>query len=274
MKDLHGWILGMATLMLLTLNACNNEAEMFFDALQTNIAENPSECVLIAEDFRWENNASRSSLTIDGGTAKFCWTPGDRVGILPDVGAQVYFEIPQPGEGNEPATDEERRKATFDGGAWALKGESNYAAYYPFVKDFDLDRTKVPVDYTGQKQTGVTTLHLGAYDYLGARPKTTNESGGVSFAFDHVGTLVLIRFTVPEAGTALKRITMKADDITFTTKGTYNLTTNDAFTITPTETSSSFVMEVDYTTIADNEEVTVYFMAAPLNLSGKQLRSM
>lgn len=272
MKDLHGWILGMATLMLLALNACSNESEMSFDSPQTNVAGNPSECVLIAEDFRWENNASRSSLTIDGGTAKFSWTPGDHVGILPDVGAQVYFEIPQPAEGNEPTTDEERRKATFDGGAWALKGESNYAAYYPFIKDFDLDRTKVPVDYKGQKQTGITTSHLGAYDYLGARPKTTNESGGVSFAFDHVGTLVLLRFTVPEVGTALKNVTMSANGVTFTTKGTYDLTANGTFTITPTETSGSFVMEVDYVTTTDNEVVTIYFMAAPVDLSGKTVK--
>lgn len=271
MKNLYGWILGVTALVLFSLSACNDETEISPDKTQTNITENPAACILIAEDFHWENNRSRSSLTIDGGYAKFSWTPGDRVGILPDTGAQVYFEIPQSVEGNEPTTDEERRKATFDGGAWALKGKSNYAAYYPFIKDFDLDRTKIPVDYTGQKQTGITTTHLGAYDYLGARPKTTNETGGVSFAFDHVGALVLLRFTVTEARTQLKSVTMAADNVLFTTKGTYDLTTDGTFIVTPTETSGSFTVEIDYTTQNENEEITAYFMCAPIDLSGKKV---
>ena len=271
MKQLYGWILGATVWMLLALSACNSETLLSPDESQTDITENSSTCVLIAKDFQWEGDASRSSLTVDGGVAKFSWTPGDRVGILPDAGAQVFFEIPQSEEGDEPLTDEERRKATFDGGAWALKATSDYAAYYPFIKDYDLDREKVPVDYTGQKQTGITTNHLGAYDYLGAHIMTTNASGGVNFTFDHVGALVLLRFDVPEAGTALKNVTMSADGVTFTTKGTYDLTANGAFTITPTETSTSFTVEVDYTTITDNEEVTICFMAAPIDLSGKRL---
>lgn len=274
MKLLHGCKLGIAALMLLTLGACSDETNLSPDASQMNQAENPSACVFMAKDFQWEGSESRSSLTVDGGIAKFSWTPGDRVGILPDVGAQVFFEIPQPTEGDEPLTDEERRKATFDGGAWALKATSDYAAYYPFIKDYDLDREKVPVDYMGQKQTGITTSHLGAYDYLGAHIMTTNASGGVNFSFDHVGALVLLRFNVPEAGTTLKNVTMSADGVTFTTKGTYDLTVNGTFVITPANeggTSSSLNVEVDYTTTVDNEEVTVYFMAAPVNLSDKKV---
>ena len=274
MKQLHGWTLGATVWMLLALSACSNETLLSPDEPQMNLTENASECVLIAKDFQWEGNESRSSLSVDGGVAKFSWTPGDRVGILPDAGAQVFFEIPQPEEGDEPLTDEERRKATFDGGAWALKATSNYAAYYPFIKDYDLDREKVPVDYTGQKQTGINTNHLGAYDYLGAHIMTTNASGGVNFSFDHVGALVLLRFDVPEAGTALKNVTMSAEGVAFTTKGTYDLTANGAFTITPASeggTSPSLNVEVDYTTTTDNEDVTVYFMAAPVDLSGKKV---
>ena len=274
MKQLHGWTLGATVWMLLALSACSNETLLSPDEPQMNLTENASECVLIAKDFQWEGNESRSSLSVDGGVAKFSWTPGDRVGILPDAGAQVFFEIPQPEEGDEPLTDEERRKATFDGGAWALKATSNYAAYYPFIKDYDLDREKVPVDYTGQKQTGINTNHLGAYDYLGAHIMTTNASGGVNFSFDHVGALVLLRFNVPEAGTTLKNVTMSADGVTFTTKGTYDLTVNGTFVITPANEggiSSSLNVEVDYTTTVDNEEVTVYFMAAPVNLSDKKV---
>jgi len=272
----------MAAVMLLGLMACNEEAALTLPAEPQNppVADNSGNVYITGDDFTWElgggsegdeggassiHAVTRTQLTVEDNVAKFTWTPGDRVGILPDQGAQVWFEIPTPAEGEEPTN-----VAAFDGGAWALKPTSNYAAYYPFVKDFDLDRTKVPVSYTGQAQTGNgTTAHLGAYDYQGARPSTTNGAGGVSFDFDHVGALVLLQFTVPTSGTRLTGVTLSADGAAFTTKGTYDLTSAEGFPITPTETSESMTIGLDYTTTADNETVTLYFMCAPIDLSGK-----
>ena len=267
MKRLNGWSLG-AAIMLFALASCTNEA-LLPEAPQVDEPNDPNACQLVGDNFLWEGEETRTSLTIEDNMAKFCWTAGDRVGILPDEGAQVFFTIPEPEEGGEMTNT-----ATFDGGAWALKAESNYAAYYPFVKDFDLDRTEVPVNYKGQKQNGTSTAHLGAYDFQGARPVMTNENGGgVTFDFDHVGALVLLKFTVPDANTALKSVTLSAEDESFITEGTYNLTSSkdDGFPITETETSESLTVEVDYTTTTDNEEVTVYFMCAPIDLSGKMV---
>ena len=267
MKRLNGWSLG-AAIMLFALASCTNEA-LLPEAPQVDEPNDPNACQLVGDNFLWEGDETRTSLTIEDNMAKFCWTAGDRVGILPDEGAQVFFTIPEPDEGGEMTNT-----ATFDGGAWALKAESNYAAYYPFVKDFDLDRTGVPVNYKGQKQNGTSTAHLGAYDFQGARPVMTNENGGgVTFDFDHVGALVLLKFTVPDANTALKSVTLSAEDESFITEGTYDLTSSkdDGFPITATETSESLTVEVDYTTTTDNEEVTVYFMCAPIDLSGKMV---
>lgn len=218
-------------------------------------------------------------MAIADNVAKFSWIAGDLVGVLPDEGAQVYFKIPdqtqEQAEGEE-QTDDRRLKATFDGGAWALKANSNYAAYYPFVKDFDIDRTKVPVNYEGQKQNGKTTAHLGAYDYMGARPATTNEKGGVSFDFDHVGALVILKISVPQVGTTLKEIRLSVADGTklFITKGTYSLASvqNVGFPITAAEGGASSNMTIgieNCTTTQANEEVSVYFMCAPMDLSDK-----
>ena len=267
MKRLNGWSLG-AAIMLFALASCTNEA-LLPEAPQVDEPNDPNACQLVGDNFLWEGEETRTSLTIEDNMAKFCWTAGDRVGILPDEGAQVFFTIPEPDEGGEMTNT-----ATFDGGAWALKAESNYAAYYPFVKDFDLDRTEVPVNYKGQKQNGTSTAHLGAYDFQGARPVMTNENGGgVTFDFDHVGALVLLRFTVPDANTALKSVTLSAEDESFITEGTYDLTSSkdDGFPITATETSKSLTVDVDYTTTTANEEVTVYFMCAPIDLSGKMV---
>ena len=263
MKKLHEWALG-AVMMLLALVSCQNE-EFVSDAPQETVPENSSACILSAKDFRWQEAESRSSLTVgENDFTSFSWTVGDKVGILPNQGAQVFFEIPEPEEGEEVG-----KTAKFDGGAWALKSESNYAAYYPFVKDFDLDRTEVPVTYTGQKQVGNSnSAHLGAYDYMGALPVQTNVNGGVCFDFDHVGALVFVRFTVPAANTQLKSVSLSAADVEFTTEGTYNLTL-EGFPITPTTQADALTVDVEYTTRSANEEVTVYLMAAPVNLSGK-----
>lgn len=281
MKKRMNHLAGMAAAMLLSLTACNEETALTLPAEPQNppVADNSGNVYITGDDFTWElggdggdeggassiHAVTRTQLTVEGNVAKFTWTPGDRVGILPDAGAQVWFEIPAPEEGETPTNT-----ATFDGGAWALKPTSDYAAYYPFVKDFDLDRTAVPVSYTGQVQEGNgTTAHLGAYDYQGARPSTTNGAGGVSFDFDHVGALVLLRFTVPTSGTQLTGVTLSADGADFTTAGTYDLTSTEGFPITPTETSESMTIGLDYTTTADNETVTLYFMCAPIDLSGK-----
>lgn len=282
MRKRMNYLAVMAAVMLLGLTACNEEAALTLPAEPQNppVADNSGNVYITGDDFTWElgggsegdeggassiHAVTRTQLTVEGNVAKFTWTPGDRVGILPDQGAQVWFEIPTPEEGEEPTN-----VAAFDGGAWALKPTSNYAAYYPFVKDFDLDRTKVPVSYTGQAQTGNgTTAHLGAYDYQGARPSTTNGAGGVSFDFDHVGALVLLQFAVPTGGTRLTGVTLSADGAAFTTAGTYDLTSTEGFPITPTETAESMTIGLDYTTTTDDETVTLYFLCAPIDLSGK-----
>mgnify|MGYP003305883949 CR=1 FL=1 len=267
-----------AILSMLALSACNDDLPTMTDVLQPSPSNDPAACVLMGNDFCWDEAETRTSLTVEDNVALFSWTTGDLVGILPDAGAQVYFAIPEPatpvgGEGDEEQTTEQRLNASFDGGAWALKPESSYAAYYPFIKDFDLDRTAVPVDYTGQAQTGNgSTAHLGAFDFMGARPATTNGSGGVAFDFDHVGALVELKFTVPNEGTALKSVTLTADGAAFTVKGAYDLTTEEGFPITAaTEggTANEMIIGLDYTTTEANEEVIVYFMCAPIDLTDK-----
>ena len=122
MKRLNGWSLG-AAIMLFALASCTNEA-LLPEAPQVDAPNDPNACQLVGDNFLWEGEETRTSLTIEDNMAKFCWTAGDRVGILPDEGAQVFFTIPEPDEGGEMTNT-----ATFDGGAWALKAESNYAAY-------------------------------------------------------------------------------------------------------------------------------------------------
>ena len=265
MKKLHEWTIGLIV-ALLAFTACDNEV-LDSNNQQGDDLDKSGDVYILGKDFSWEENDSRTSLNLEGDIAKFSWTPGDLVGVLPNEGAQVCFTIPEPEEGEELTN-----KAEFDGDTWALKAESDYAAYYPFVKDFDLDHTAVPVLYTGQKQVGNNnTAHLGSYDYMGSRSVQTNENGGVTFDFDHVGALVLLKFVVPKVGTELKSVSLSADSTVFTTVGTYDLTSQEGFPITATTTSDAMTIDVEYTTVEADEEVNVYLMVAPVDLSDKNL---
>ncbi len=246
---------GALCVLLLSLSACSNE-----DELQAGIStEDVNSITMTATDFEYP--ITRTDFEIGSSGAAFKWAANDTVGIFPNEGSQVYFPMTS-GAGTN--------SATFTGGGWALKSSATYAAYYPFIGNMYLDQTKIPVSYTGQTQTGNgSTAHLGAYDFMAASA-TTAENGGVNFTFKHLGCLVQLKITVPNAGT-LSSITLSADEEVFVEKGYIDLTTATP-TIVSTQTASSLNINLkDVTTTATNEVVTVYFMMAPVDMTGKVL---
>lgn len=246
---------GALCALLLSLSACSNE-----DELQAGISkEDVNSITMTATDFEYPT--TRTDFEIGSSGAAFKWAANDTVGIFPNEGSQVYFPMTS-GAGTN--------SATFTGGGWALKSSATYAAYYPFIGNMYLDQTKIPVSYTGQTQTGNgSTTHLGAYDFMAASA-TTAENGGVNFTFKHLGCLVQLKITVPNAGT-LSSITLSADEEVFVEKGYIDLTTATP-TIVSTQTASSLNINLkDVTTTATNEVVTVYFMMAPVDMTGKTL---
>ncbi|MBR6589350.1 MAG: fimbrillin family protein [Bacteroidaceae bacterium] len=246
---------GALCALLLSLSACSNE-----DELQAGIStEDVNSITMTATDFEYP--ITRTDFGIGSSGAAFKWAANDTVGIFPNEGSQVYFPMTS-GAGTN--------SATFTGGGWALKSSATYAAYYPFIGNMYLDQTKIPVSYTGQTQTGNgSTAHLGAYDFMAASA-TTAENGGVNFTFKHLGCLVQLKITVPNAGT-LSSVTLSADEEFFVEKGYIDLTTATP-TIVSTQTASSLNIDLkDVTTTATNEVVTVYFMMAPVDMTGKTL---
>ena len=249
--------------MMLTLNACTSEAD--FLAFGDSQQGSSSLCTFTIPEVPVHemNGSSRTAISIEDNALKFVWAVGDRIGILPTQGSQVYFTIDDEKAGGT--------RASFDGGSWALKPGHSYDAYFPFVPDIMLDRTAVPVDYTGQKQTGNNSMaHLGGKDYLAAKG-TTNENGGVNYVFQRMGSVAILKFTVPNAGTELKSVTLTADEAVFTTKGTIDMD-DETLAVEPTETSESLTIALEeIETTEANEEVTVYFMCYPDQLAEKQL---
>lgn len=204
---------------------------------------------------------TRTVYTNIGGKNQFVWDASDMIGIFPDEGNQVGFSM-KDGAG--------QTSAKFTGGGWGLKTSSKYAAYYPLIHDFDLDRTQIPLDFTGQVQTGNgTTAHLGAYDYMAA-PAAEPLGNTVNFAFKGLSTLIHLKITMPKAGT-YKKVYLETDG-KFITKGKLNLE-EDSFTAT--ETSNVVELNLNDLTIeSEGGLLDTYMMIAPVDLSENTLTAI
>ena len=243
-------------MLLLTWASCTEEI--------TNVhSDGLKQIVITAPDFETEVG-SRTNFQITNAGAEFSWAANDTVGIFPSEGAQAYFPMTS-GAGT--------KTANFNGGGWALKDASTYAAYYPFIGDFYLDKNAVPVDYSGQIQTGdASTTHLGAYDYMVALPAAP-KNGLVNFAFKHLGALVQLKLTIPHP-TIVNSVTLTTDDDAFALKGRVNIMAENAV-IESVATSNEMTLVVENVTTTEvNQVVTLYMMLPPVDLSSKTLKAV
>ena len=247
-------LMGGAAFAMLTLNACTNETQEV--AAESKPVGDSKEVMFIANNFVADGGVEARTLIEDG---RFAWAEGDTIGILPDEGSQVYFKINN-------ISETEANKAVFTGGAWGLKADNNYAAYYPFIQDIMLNREAVPVDYTAQtysaREDGKVSL---AHDYMAAMP-VTREDGGLNFQFKHLGALVEVQFTLPEGESgAIKQLTLIADEAIFSLQGTFDLTA-DAVAITPAEGKEAYnvMVNVENLTAEAGKPVSVFFMMPPM----------
>ena len=216
------------------------------------------ELSITGKDFLFEY-ATRSSVTIGENGASFAWDEDDVIGIFPDKGDQVSFAMEE-GAGTQ--------TATFTGGGWALKSSSKYAAYYPHVYE-NRDLTAIPVSYVGQTQNGNdNTDHIGEYDFMAAGVSTP-ENGAVAFDMQHLGALVQLKITVPESST-LSKVTLTSG-AKFTETGTIDLTAETPSITAKTQPNTLELILNNVTTTEANETVTVYFMTAPVDLTGNEL---
>lgn len=255
MKSIFNWLMG-TTMFLSAFTACTDESE-------TLISEGLKEIIVNANHFIPETDSR--AFYLDGNSVEFKWVDGDTIGIFPNEGAQAYFPIL--------TTDEASSSASFTGGGWALKPSSAYAAYYPFIGKFYINKNEVPISYVGQKQKGNSSMeHLNAYDFMVASASTP-QSGRANFQMAHLGSFVQLKITMPQGGT-LSSVTLSADEALFVTKGTM-----DVMAATPAvkavETSNTLTLDVeDVTTTAESPVATLYMMLAPVDFTDKTLNAI
>ena len=189
---------------------------------------------------------------------EFLWSAQDTVGIYPDTGSQVFFTM---------ANGEGALSATFDGGAWTCKDGHEYRSYYPFIGNFYLDKTKIPVSFTGQKQIGNDNSdHFRKCDYM-YTAATSKENGVLNFSYHHLITVVLPWVELPAGH--YTGITLSLDESIFVTKGEYSLMAE-----TPAIVGKQFSNEIDVeldVTFNTTDILKVYVPLAPMDMSGKTL---
>lgn len=214
-----------------------------------------------ATDFVFDG-MSRTSVEITETAAVFSWSANDTIGIFPDTDASQARFLMLSGAGT--------KNATFDGGGWALKLESKYAAYYPYIPDIELDKNRIPVDYTGQVQVKPdNTEHVGRYDFMAATAMVPTD-GEVCFDFKHLNSLVQLKLTLPKAADYTS-ITLKAEKNLFPIHGEYNLMSSDV-QIEHVELLDSLVLELkDFKTVVDGQEILAYLMMPPTDLAGENI---
>lgn len=248
----------LAMLFMAMMFSCTNDNE-----LASSKSEYVNSVRVTVEDFLPES-ASRTAYTVDSKGFHFQWVDGDALGIYPVGGDQVKFPI-SAGDG--------ANTAAFDGGAWKLRSEYQYAAYYPFsANNYTISEKSLPVSYTGQEQNGDgSTAHLGKYDYLACAATTPDGSGGVDLTMKHLGAFVRLQLTMPKADT-YSSVVLESDGAKFVTVGTFDLTAATP-AITPTKTSSTYTINLtNVSTTEKNQVITVYTIVAPANLSTSNIK--
>ncbi len=244
-------------ILLAVLAGCTNESEL------TGGSDYVSRVTITAKDFEAGDAATRTAFEVSASGLAFKWAETDVVGIYPNEGDQVSFPMTA-GAGTN--------SASFDGGGWALKGNYTYAAYFPYSVDNTTQGrtyTALPITYTGQTQSANnSTADMGNFDYMVAKASTP-ASGNVNFAFEHVGSVLYIQLTAPEAATFTK-LTISADEPIFTTEATVNLSDG---TLTPTSTSNSISLALDNIAVEAGSTLYAWMQIAPTDASSKALKA-
>ena len=222
----------------------------------------PDESVINSVVFRMDpfqtlDDSPQTRTSVSG--TSFYWAAKDTVGIYPDSGSQVFFEL---------AAGAGASNAQFDGGGWAFKPSSVYYSYYPFIGDIYLNRNHIPVDYLGQKQIGSATDHIGPYDFMYTDPSSASD-GMVDFSYHHLSCIIRPQLVGLPAGKYTK-LAVTAPSAVFPEKGYYDLMAA-APAIVPTQYTNQLVIDLENFNVEAGGNYAVYLMSGPANVGNMEL---
>ena len=205
---------------------------------------------------------TRSTFVIDGSGVHVLWAENDTLGILPNVGDQVYFPMSS-GAGSA--------SAHFDGGAWGVKDANTYSSYFPFSKKYyTAAHNAIRLNYDGQQQDGNGDYaHLAAYDYL-ASGAAAPQNNYLTLNLVRLGAIACFKVSVPEPGIYTSAVI--DSDADFVLSADLDVTGADPV-LTPVSQSHSLTLSLkNVVTTTPGETVTLYMMVSPVNLTGHSLQ--
>lgn len=229
----------------------------------------PSKAVKVvtmeADNILSGNGSSRTAFTLESDKLKFAWAEGDMVGVWPIDGSeyQAKFSITS-GAG--------QNSAKFDGGAFALRNDVRYAAYYPYnASNTESGNSNNRFSYEGQAQTGNGSLaHLGTHDLM-ATQATSAVEGALNFKFKHLNSVAQLRLTVPVAATFKNLIIRSNDGEIFAKTASLDLS-GETYLWTTVETTSELQMALsDIASTEAQKELVFYMMLPPTDMAGKTI---
>ena len=212
-----------------------------------------------------DSDVQTKNEAIIGSSVSYVWSESDVVGIFPDTGSQLYFTIPSDKAGE--------KEIIFDGGGWALRKGSSYFSYFPFVPDFYIDKTAIPMSLVGQRQKGNADpgrAVLGNYCYAVANG--TSDAAG-NLMFDYKKLVILHRLRIPVDAGTYTSLTVRAPEKVIAESGTFNALQFDPDSPeidNPVYTDTITLMFEDLTMTTPGTLVA-FIMLPPFNLEGKQL---
>ena len=258
----------LATLLVLAAVAFSctpKEEAKFSDSRLVNdgsVVYNPTVKI---QPFEFEGD-TKTVLTIDDNTgAKFTFEQGDLLGVYPyspEAGDQISFSV----------KEITASSCTFNGNGFCLQSGQLYAAYYPLCDEGYGDvaqgissgemMTQIPVDYTAQVQSAKNSFDISAADYMvayGMEP----VSGVCNFNMSHIGALLVMDVTFPEAGT-FTELSINATGATFLLTACLDVRTGG---MCPDMHSSTATLSLgNGISVAANETVRFCMMIAPADL--------
>lgn len=246
------------------LNACSSGDDPILPEVEDS--DQPSQAVKVvtlnADNILSGNAQSRTSFTLETDKLKFAWAEGDKVGVWPTDGSssQVEFSIVS-GAG--------QNTAKFDGGAWALREEVQYAAYYPFnLTNEGSSNSSIRFSYEGQGQTGNASLdHLGSHDLM-ATNATSAVEGALNFSFKHLNSVAQIRLTVPVSAN-FTMLTLRCSEKIFAKVANLDLSGSE-YVYSIEETTNQLQLALTNVASTDKDKQLVcYMMLPPIDMAGK-----
>lgn len=211
---------------------------------------------LSVEDFVWEEE-TRTSAVITPEGLQFSWCDNDTISIFPDQGSQVWFVAN--------ASDNAVTTATFDGGAWKLKKNHFFCAFYPF--DYSNRYAScIKTDYSGQYQHGNNNINDACQkDYIYA-PMTLATNDTTVFDFHHLGAFLLLELTMPDAGTYTS-VSLFSPKPIFPIKQEIDLSGQEPVVHDKQLGTSISVSLQDMKTLTNGEKLSVALFLPPMDLT-------